>query len=261
MCQARHCRQPGPDDGSCPIGAFLPVLPALLGAVIFQPNFRVISSISNCSGNSGVALTVPPIHLLVMMSRSMVNVACGGCSANAAPAAVPPVVVTPDIECRQLQFRTFFHFGQRLLSTRRMLAAAVSPSHRLFQCPLCLKHQRTLKSHCEHLKNAVGDGVRMCRFDSEHSRHDRIVRLFGSGEVFVQWYYMCLWSLLASDVLSGKQQLSQPLTASGPPMPSGTVRAAAPPSSSALGKSRWRAAAKPTLLLLCIRFIRLRPCI
>jgi hypothetical protein len=54
---------------------------------------------------------------------------------------------------------------------------------------------------------------------------------------------------------------SQPLTASGPPMPSGTVRAAAPPSSSALGKSRWRAAAKPTFLLPCIRFVTLRPCI
>lgn len=50
---------------------------------------------------------------------------------------------------------------------------------------------------------------------------------------------------------------SQPLTASGPPMPSGTVRAAAPPSSSALGKSRWRAAfaaAQPAFLLPCTRF-------
>jgi hypothetical protein len=77
---------------------------------------------------------------------------------------------------------------------------AVSPSQHQFQCPLCLKHQQTPKSHCEHLKNAVGDGVRMCRFDSDHSRHERIVRLFGSGEVFVQWYYMCLWSLLANDL-------------------------------------------------------------
>ena len=68
MCPARRCRLPWPHFDSCPIGAFLPVPPALLGAVIFQPNFR-IASISNCSGSSGVALPVPPIHLLVMMSR------------------------------------------------------------------------------------------------------------------------------------------------------------------------------------------------
>jgi hypothetical protein len=59
---------------------------------------------------------------------------------------------------------------------------------------------------------------------------------------------------------------SQPVTASGPPMPSGTVRAAAPPSSSAsaLGKSRCRPAPPPAFVRPCvyrIACIRVCPCV
>lgn len=56
---------------------------------------------------------------------------------------------------------------------------------------------------------------------------------------------------------------SQPVTASGPPMPSGTVRAAAPPSSSAsaLGKSRCRPAPPPAFVRPCVyRIACIRVC-
>ena len=57
-------------------------------------------------------------------------------------------------------------------------------------CPLCLKPQNTPKSHCEHLKNAVevGGVHRVCRFVEEHTRHQLISQIFGSGENFVRWY-------------------------------------------------------------------------
>lgn len=64
-----------------------------------------------------------------------------------------------------------------------------SPSNRFnFQCPLCLVPQFTPKSHCEHLRNTIDPGVHVCRFDEEHKRHDRIIKLWGSGTAFVRWY-------------------------------------------------------------------------
>ena len=101
-----------------------------------------------------------------------------------------------------------------------------SPLQFQFVCPLCLKPQQTPKSHCEHLKNAVDDGVHVCRFVQEHTRHSRILELFGNGLVFVQWYTSHLRSGMGSKftardiqdydqlqkqldgVLSGQMQLS-----------------------------------------------------
>lgn len=70
-----------------------------------------------------------------------------------------------------------------------------SPGRHQFVCPLCLKPQFTPKSHCEHLKNSASDGVHVCRFVVEHSRHAQILKLFGSADHFVQWY-VTLFQLL-----------------------------------------------------------------
>jgi hypothetical protein len=67
-----------------------------------------------------------------------------------------------------------------------------------FVCPLCLKPQQTPKSHCEHLKNTVDEGVHVCRFVQEHTRHSLILELFGNGLVFVQWYTSFLRSGMGS---------------------------------------------------------------
>lgn len=64
---------------------------------------------------------------------------------------------------------------------------ASSPLRFQFACPLCLKPQLTPKSHCEHVRNAAGDGVHHCRFIPEHHRHARILQLWGSGAAFVKW--------------------------------------------------------------------------
>lgn len=72
-------------------------------------------------------------------------------------------------------------------SSSRGSSSSVSPEGFQFVCPLCLKPQLTPKSHCEHLKNSVGSGVHNCRFVPEHNRHNRIVTIFDSPDVFVQW--------------------------------------------------------------------------
>jgi hypothetical protein len=72
-------------------------------------------------------------------------------------------------------------------NSSRGSSSSVSPEGFQFVCPLCLKPQLTPKSHCEHLKNSVGSGVHVCRFVPEHNRHNRIVTIFDSPDVFVQW--------------------------------------------------------------------------
>jgi hypothetical protein len=62
-----------------------------------------------------------------------------------------------------------------------------SPDRFQFVCPLCLKSQFTPKSHCEHLRNAIDDGIHLCRFNPEHSVHVKILHLFGCSEYFVRW--------------------------------------------------------------------------
>jgi hypothetical protein len=73
-----------------------------------------------------------------------------------------------------------------------------SPIGFQFMCPLCLKPQQTPKSHCEHLKNTVGDGVHNCRFIPEHSRHAKILTTFKSAQTFVAWYCSHLRSGMGS---------------------------------------------------------------
>jgi hypothetical protein len=75
---------------------------------------------------------------------------------------------------------------------------ASSPSRFQFVCPLCCKAQFTPKSHCEHLRNVIGNGVHNCRFISDHTRHQHILRLFGSAEQFVKWYYIGLPLILSN---------------------------------------------------------------
>ena len=55
-----------------------------------------------------------------------------------------------------------------------------------FVCPLCLKPQYTPKSHCEHVKHTVSEGVHNCRCILEHSKHSHIIRRFGSASIFVR---------------------------------------------------------------------------
>jgi hypothetical protein len=75
---------------------------------------------------------------------------------------------------------------------------SASPKGFQFVCPLCLKGQLTPKSHCEHLKHTVDDGVHVCRFIQEHSRHDKILKSFSSAEQFVSWYCSHLRSGMGS---------------------------------------------------------------
>lgn len=73
-----------------------------------------------------------------------------------------------------------------------------SPGRFQFTCPLCLKPQFTPKSHCEHLRNVVGDGNHHCRFVAEHTLHDRVQKLWGCPERFVRWYCSFLRSGVGS---------------------------------------------------------------
>jgi hypothetical protein len=73
-------------------------------------------------------------------------------------------------------------------SSNTSASPSASPSEFQFVCPLCLKPQFTPKSHCEHLRNVVGDGNHICRFVAEHSLHDRVQQLWGCPEQFVRWY-------------------------------------------------------------------------
>ena len=75
---------------------------------------------------------------------------------------------------------------------------SASPSRFQFVCPLCNKPQFTPKSHCEHLRNVVGDGNHLCRFLTEYPFHDRILSLWGSSENFVRWYCSFLRSGMGS---------------------------------------------------------------
>ena len=71
-----------------------------------------------------------------------------------------------------------------------------SPDRFQFVCPLCLKSQFTPKSHCEHLRNAIDEGIHVCRFNPEHAVHVKLLQLFGSSEYFVRWWASRLSCLL-----------------------------------------------------------------
>jgi hypothetical protein len=89
----------------------------------------------------------------------------------------------------------------RTSSTTALVSSESSPSMSpkfQFVCPLCLKPQFTPKSHCEHIRNTIADGVHHCRFDPDHKRHDRILQVWGSASQFVEWYCSFLRSGVGS---------------------------------------------------------------
>jgi hypothetical protein len=80
-----------------------------------------------------------------------------------------------------------------------------------FVCPLCLKPQYTPKSHCEHVKHTVSEGVHNCRFILEHSKHSHIIRRFGSASNFVRWYCSHLRSGVGSQYTEADVQAYEQL--------------------------------------------------
>jgi hypothetical protein len=91
--------------------------------------------------------------------------------------------------------------GLRTASTSSLSSSDCSSSSSPrfeFTCPLCFKAQFTPKSHCEHIKNTIADGVHLCRFNYDHNRHARILQVWGSGDCFVRWYCSFLRSGVGS---------------------------------------------------------------
>lgn len=86
--------------------------------------------------------------------------------------------------------------GAQCSATQQVLASqassesspSLSPSSGFhFVCPLCLRSQMTPKSHCEHLRRVISDGLHNCRFLADHALHNNVLARFQSAESFVRW--------------------------------------------------------------------------